>query len=98
MPEAIIWVSQADFITFTTAHEFGTDAETLEKYRKQMFVYELGTLEPIAQEIAELYHQLGFFTGYLGMAEGADRTRRYGQLCDQPHIREVVKRLRTGTK
>jgi len=96
MPNAVIWVSQADFITFTTTHETGTDPDTLEAYRKKMFVYELGTLERIAQEIAEFYEQLGSFTGYLGAASAEWRNQRYAQLCDQPHIREEMKKPARG--
>jgi hypothetical protein len=98
LPEAVVWVSQADYITFTTTHQQGTDPETLEKYRKKMFVYELGTLERIAQEIAELHAQFGFLTGYLGMLHGDQRSQRYAQLCDQPHIREALKRLRIAKR
>tara|TARA_R110000868_G_scaffold53249_8_gene167384 strand:- start:6632 stop:7249 length:618 start_codon:yes stop_codon:yes gene_type:complete len=96
LPDAVIWVSQADFITFSTAHEYGTDTKTLEKYRRKMFVYELGTLERIAQEIAEFHIQIGSFTGYLRMPNNPGRAQRYAQLCDQPYIRETMKRLRTA--
>lgn len=96
MPDAVIWVSQADYITFTTAHETGTDPETLEAYRKRMFVYELGTLERIAQEVAELHEQLGSFIGYLGSSNPEFRKERYTQLCDQPHVREEMKKDRRG--
>jgi hypothetical protein len=92
MPEAIIWVSQADYITFTTTHEFGTDQDTLEAYRKKMFVYEIGTLERIAQEVAEFHGQLGGFIGYLGSSDPAFRKERYVQLCGQPRIRDEMKK------
>lgn len=96
MPEAVIWVAQTDYITFTTTHEFGTDLDTLEAYRKKMFVYELGTLERIAQEVAELHGQLRGFIGYLGSSDPAFRKERYAQLCDQPHIREEMKKTGGG--
>ena len=93
MPDAIIWVSQIDYITFTTAYASGTDASTREAYRKKMFVYELGTLERIAQEFAELHHQLGMFIGYLGIIDADLRSRRYAEICDDPRIRETMKRF-----
>lgn len=92
LPNAVIWVAQADYIAFTTAHETGTDEQTLEAYRKRMFVYEIGTLERIAQEIAQFHEQLGFFVGYLGVNDVQWRSQRYAQLCDQPHIREEMKK------
>ena len=96
MPESIIWVAQTDFITFMTTHETGTDPDALEAYRKKMFVYELGTLERIAQEIAEFYDQLRSFIGYLGSSNTEFRKERYEQLCDQPHIREEMKKTGRG--
>lgn len=92
MPDAIIWVAQTDYITFTTAYETGTDRQALEAYRKKMFVYELGTLERIAQEISQFHEQLGSFCGYLGSANQEFRAERYSQLCDQPHIREEMRK------
>lgn len=62
IPDHIIWVAQSDFLAFTAAHQ--ANGEPTELLSKQ-FVYELGTLERIAQEIVELYTQIGFFTGYL---------------------------------
>lgn len=96
MPDAVIWVAQTDYIAFTTANETGTDAQTLEAYRKRMFVYEVGTLERIAQEIAQFHEQLGSFVGYLSITESLWRSQRYAQLCDQPHIRQEMKKPARG--
>src|SRR5690606_13454720 len=57
IPDHIVWVAQADYVSFTA------DPSDPEGFRKMQFVYELGTLERIAQEISEFYHQLGSFTG-----------------------------------
>lgn len=94
LPDDIIWVSQADYITFTTAHRHGTDPESLKAYRKRMFVYELGTLERIAQEIAAFHAQLGALTGYLGSTDTVWRNQRYERLAEQHHIRAEMKKLR----
>lgn len=95
IPDHIIWVAQGDYLAFTAG------GFTLEDFRKKQFVYELGTLERIAQEIAEFYHQLGSYTGYLSArARGANafRAERYPQLCSQPHIRQALDQIRTGKK
>lgn len=89
----IVWVSQSDFLAFTAAHK-ANNRDTFDLRAKQ-FVYELGTLERIAQEIVEFYHQLGFFTGYLvarhdGVAGEVFRMTRYQELCSQPHISQAL--------
>lgn len=91
----IVWVSQSDFLAFTAAHK--ANQKTFDIKTKQ-FVYELGTLERIAQEIAEFYDQLGFFTGYLvarhgGPAKEVFRVSRYHELCNQPHINQALKAI-----
>ena len=93
--EGVVWVSQGDFLAFTAARTSGSDSDALEQFRKKQFVYELGTLERIAQEIEEFYHQLGFFTGYLfaragGPSGAVFRSMRYRELCEQPHIQKIL--------
>lgn len=97
IPEHIVWVSQSDFIAFTAAHKAQHNTFDL---RERQFVYELGTLERIAQEIVEFYNQLGSFTGYLnarhgGVAGEAFRSYRYHELCNQPHIKEALATTRS---
>lgn len=97
IPDHVIWTAQADYLAFYAG---GADAEW---FRKRQFVYELGSLERIAQEIEEFYHQLGSFTGYLrarrhGPNGEAFRAARYLQLCNQPHIQEALDRARTAKK
>jgi hypothetical protein len=92
IPDHIVWVAQSDFLAFTAAHK--SNQNTVNLGEKQ-FIYELGTLERIAQEIAEFYDQLGFFTGYLvarhnGQEGEAFRASRYGELCNQPHINQAL--------
>jgi hypothetical protein len=101
IPDHIVWVSQSDYTTFS-ANQNVSDAD-IEQFRKKQYVYELGTLERIAQEISEFYSQLGFFSGYLGARRNGIngsffRTQRYPQLCSQPHIRQALDRLRTLKK
>lgn len=101
----IVWVSQSDYLAFTAAQK--ANHKTFE-LKDRLFVYELGTLERIAQEIEEFYNQLGSLIGYLGArhngAHGENfRTQRYPQLCAQPHINEAflaikAKKKRGGTK
>lgn len=95
IPDDVIWVSQSDYLSFTASHKTGPSAEATEKFRKSQFVYTLGTLERISQEIEEYYHQLGFFSGYLtarnyGSQGDSFRAVRYGELCNQPHIGEIL--------
>jgi hypothetical protein len=92
IPDHIVWVAQSDFLAFTAAHK--ANHKTFELKERQ-FVYELGTLERIAQEIVEFYDQLGSLTGYLsarhdGVRGEAFRAQRYPQLCAQPHINEAI--------
>lgn len=101
IPDHIVWVAQADYLAFSAKTHI-TPADT-EDFKKKQFVYELGTLERIAQEIAEFYDQLGFFRGYLwARGDGANgavfRAQRYPQLCSQPHVRQALDRLRTAKK
>ncbi|WP_143328623.1 hypothetical protein [Burkholderia sp. AU28863] len=95
IPDHIVWVSQADFLSFNAAHKVGQKFDLAEK----QFVYELGTLERIASEIVEFYDQLGSLTGYLlarhrGQDGEAYRVKRYPELCNQPHIREALKQVK----
>lgn len=95
IPDHIVWVSQSDFLAFTAAHRANQNKFDL---RERQFVYELGSLERIAQEVAEFYDQLGFFTGYLwarhdGPAGEAFRKTRYQELCEQPHIKQAFKTI-----
>lgn len=99
IPDHIVWVAQADYLTFSAGGGTGGP----DAFRKKQFVYEIGTLERIAQEIAEFYSQLRFFTGYLwsrkdGPNGAAFRVERYPQLCSQPHIRQALDRFRTAKK
>lgn len=92
IPDHIVWVSQSDFLAFTAAHKANQNAFDL---RERQFVYELGTLERIAQEIVEFYNQLGFYTGYLsarhdGPRGEAFRAQKYPELCVQPHIKDAL--------
>lgn len=93
----VIWVAQTDYISFTAG---ALDADG---FRRRQFVYELGTLERIAQEIEEFYNQLGSFRGYLsarhdGGRGAAFRAERYPQLCSQPHIQTALDRIRTAKR
>lgn len=96
IPEHIVWVSQSDYLAFTAAHKAN---QPLPDLAKKQFVYELGTLERIAQEITGFYHQLGFFSGYLTARHGgpngaAFRAKRYPELCNQPHIKQALETLK----
>lgn len=100
IPEHVVWVSQADFLEFTASHEHDPDAEN--KFRAHQAIYELGTLERIAQEISEFYEQLGLFRGYLSASRSepngaAFRAQQYPRLCGQPHIRQALHNIRTAT-
>ncbi|VWB52110.1 hypothetical protein BST28156_02421 [Burkholderia stagnalis] len=95
IPDHIIWVSQSDLLAFNAAHKANQNIFDL---REKQFVYELGSLERIAREIAEFYDQLGFLTGYLsarhnGPAGEAFRATRYNELCNQPHIKDALKSI-----
>lgn len=97
IPDHIVWVAQLDYLAFSAG------GAVPERFRKQQFVYELGTLERIAQEISEFYTQLGFFRGYLwarkdGPNGAAFRAQRYPQLCSQSHIRQALDRVRTAKR
>lgn len=97
IPDHIVWVAQADYI------EFFTNNRDSESFRKRLFVYELGTIERIAQEITEYHTQLGFFIGYLyarrdGSRGSSFRDLRYPQLCIQPHIRQALERARAKNR
>ncbi|RWP49511.1 hypothetical protein [Mesorhizobium sp.] len=97
IPDHIVWVAQADYLAMSAG---GADPE---KFLKQLFVYELGTLERIAQEIEVFYSQLGFFRGYLWARQDGERgsvfrAQRYPQLCDQPHIRQALDRIQAARK
>lgn len=101
IPDAVIWVSQSDYLNFTTARNH--DQKAQERFREKQFVYELGTLERIAQEIEEFYTQLGFFTGYLlarrdGLPGDQFRAQRYPQLCSQSHIRQALVRIQAAKR
>lgn len=95
IPDHIVWVAQSDFLAFTAAHKASEKPFDL---RSKQFVYELGTLERIAQEISEFYTQIGFYTGYLvarhsGHEGEAFRAIRYPQLCEQNHIKQMLEVL-----
>jgi hypothetical protein len=100
IPHHVVWVAQVDFLLFS-AKRSPSDAD-IEEFNKKQFVYELGTLERISQEIQEFYQQLGFFIGYLFARHDpngpAFRAQRYPQLCSQPHIQPVLDRIRTAKK
>lgn len=100
IPDHIVWVAQSDYLAFTAAHKAGKQAQDLSS---KQFVYELGTLERIAQEITEFYHQLGFFIGYLvarhdGQDGAAFRAKQYSELCNQPHIKQALEGIRAKTR
>lgn len=100
IPEHIVWVAQSDYLAFTAAHK--ANGKVIDLKQKQ-FVYELGTLERIAQEITEFYNQLGFFIGYLvarhdGQNGKTFRVKRYTELCNQPHIQQVINNIRNTKK
>lgn len=99
LPDSVVWVSQADYLDFTASYRH--DPKALDKFREKQFIYELGTLERISQEIEEFYNQLGFFRGYLfarcsGLEGLQFRFQRYPQLCSQPHIQPALDRIRTA--
>jgi hypothetical protein len=101
IPNDIVWVSQSDFITFTA--NFTHDPLAFDKFREKQFVYELGTLERIAQEIEQFHHQLGLFRGFLTTRHDPIRNQQfrsvqYPQLCNQAHIRQALDRIRTAKK
>ncbi len=100
IPDDIVWVSQSDYLAYTAAHKANEKPFDL---RSKQFVYQLGTLERIAQEIAEFYHQIGFYTGYLvarhsGQEGEAFRATRYPQLCEQNHIKQALAVLKSKSK
>lgn len=95
--EHVVWVSTLDYVLFSA------NKLDLEEFKKKQFVYENGTLERIAQEICEFHEQLGFFIGYLrarrnGQRGAEFRSRRYTELCDQPHIKQALARIRVAKK
>lgn len=97
IPDHIVWVSQSDLLQFTAAHKVGNKTFDL---RSKQFVYELGILERIAEEIVELYHQFSSFIGYLSARrsgkQGADfRKFRYPQLCKQAFIMQTLADIRS---
>lgn len=101
IPDHIIWVSQADFIAFNAKPN--PVQSDIDEFRKKQFVYELGTLERISQEISGFFNQLGEFTAYLrarreGASRASFRAERYLQLCSQSHIRQALDRIRTAKK
>jgi hypothetical protein len=101
--DGIIWVSQGDMIAFRVAFDGGDQEQSKANFRKKQFVYELGTLERIAQEIEQFHLQLNGFIGYLKSRHDGEkglrfRAQRYPQLCNQPHIREALDRARTAKK
>lgn len=101
LPNAVIWASQPDFLTFTST--INHDPDALRKFRGRQAVYEIGTLERIAQEIEEYYNQLGSFRGYLstrrdGHDGAAFRAKQYPQLCSQSHIRQALDSIRAAKK
>jgi hypothetical protein len=92
IPDHIVWVSKSNFLAFAAAHK--ANEKPFDLSSKQ-FVYELGTLERIAEEISELYTQIGFYTGYLvarhsGQEGEAFRAIRYPQLCEKDHIQKAL--------
>ena len=100
IPDDIVWVAQSDYLAFTAAHKANEKPFDL---RSKQFVYELGTLERIAQEIAEFYNQIGFYTGYLvarhsGQEGKAFRATRYLELCQQNHIKQALAVLKNKAK
>jgi len=100
-PEDILWTSQADRIQQIAMHaEFGQNDETDKLTRKQTFVYTVGALERIAQEIEEFHNQISSFTGYRSASGSEDgekfRAIRYHQLCNQPHIQQALARIRAS--
>lgn len=99
--DSIVWVSQPDYLDFTASYQH--DIKAMDKFKAKQFIYELGTLERISQEIEEFYNQLGFFRGYLSARhdlprDNIFRAERYPQLCNQPHIRQALDRIRTAKK
>ena len=100
IPDHIVWVAQSDFLAFTAAHRANQRTFDL---KERQFVYELGALERIAQEIVVFYNQLGFLTGYLtarhdGPRGEAFRTKRYPELCAQPHINDTLLAIKAKMK
>ena len=101
LPDAVIWVSQTDYILFDANRLHDTAAHEI--FRSKQAVYDPGTLERIAQDVTEFHTQLGSFRGYLfarreGAQGAAFRANRYPQLCSQPHIRQALVQLRTEKK
>lgn len=96
IPDHIVWVAQSDVLAFTAAH---TANHKMFELKERQFVYELGTLERISQEIVEFYVQLGLLTGYLsarhdGLRGKAFRAQRYPELCGQAHISEAIRGIK----
>lgn len=100
IPDHIVWVAQSDLLTFTATQSTNHKKFSLSE---KMFVYELGTLERISQEIEEFYNQLGLLTGYLSARHsGAHgeyfRTQQYPELCAQPYIKEALSAIKSKQK
>jgi hypothetical protein len=101
IPDHVVWIAQTDFLVHTAAQQGGGNHDF--DLRERQFVYEVGTLERIAQEMAAFYDQLTFFIGYLSARSGGTqgqefRAARYGQLCEQPHIKPYVEALQAKVK
>jgi hypothetical protein len=101
IPDHIAWVAQSDLLEYTARRKHDESAST--RFKKKIFVYELGTLERIAQELQEFHAELGFLSGYLltqssGAQSAAFRAQRYRQLCNQSHIRRALHHIRTRKK
>lgn len=100
IPDHIVWIAQADYLAFTAAHKANEKPFDI---RSKQFVYELGTLERIAQEITEFHNQIGFYTGYLvarhdGQNGTNFRAKRYPELCEQNHIKYALALLKNKPK
>jgi hypothetical protein len=95
VPNDVLWVSQTDRLQhMARVASEGIDA-AYEWLQERVYVYELGTLERVAQEFEEYYGQLGSLVAYVRSAGGdmSSRERRYSELAAQTHISEIMVRL-----
>jgi hypothetical protein len=94
----ILWSDQKDQARHT-ATVWGTNFEQMETpYLDEIFVYEAGDLETIAQNMEWLHQFMGFFRGYVGSTNDAWRSERYLQLCAEPRVRAELDRMRLARK
>ena len=99
----VAWVDSVHLAQHTVrVNASGVTDEAMKWIDDRTYVYELGDLEKIAQDIEKLHQQLGFFTGYLlsvrtfPPATDEWRAQRYKQLVAEPRIQQAIVQRRSS--